>query len=113
MEEIALWCDTEVDEVWFMDDWGSQNSLLISPDMWREFFAPCYRDYINLAHSRGELDRQHLLPEGTPEQIDEAARLLKESFYRDGGFIVQCEFGPAARPDNILRYFAGFCVQRG
>lgn len=161
MEEMALWCDTEVDAVWFMDDWGSQNSLLISPDMWREFFAPCYRDYINLAHSRGkkiffhsdgyimdilpdliemgldavnsqvfcmnpaevgrrfggqitfwgELDRQHLLPEGTPEQIDEAARLLKESFYKDGGFIVQCEFGPAAQPENILRYFTGFSAQ--
>jgi uroporphyrinogen decarboxylase len=28
--------------VWFSDDWGSQNSLLISPAMWRKFFKPRY-----------------------------------------------------------------------
>lgn len=155
MEEMELWCNTEVDAVWFMDDWGSQNSLLISPVMWRKFFAPCYKDYIDLAHSKGkkiffhsdgyildilpdliemgldainsqvfcmdpvelgrrfagkitfwgELDRQHLLPDGTSGQIRSAAKILKKAFYRDGGFIVQCEFGPAANPANILEYF--------
>ncbi len=27
----------------FGDDWGAQNALLISPELWREFFKPRYR----------------------------------------------------------------------
>jgi uroporphyrinogen-III decarboxylase len=30
------------DGIMFADDWGSQNSLLINPDVWRRFFQPRY-----------------------------------------------------------------------
>lgn len=156
LKEMEIWCRTDVDAVFFMDDWGSQTSLLISLEMWREFFWPLYKDYIELAHRCGkkiffhsdgyiidiipdlidlgldainsqvfcmgpeklgerfagkitfwgELDRQHLLPNGTMDEIDAAAELLAASFYRDGGFITQCEFGPAAKPGNIERFFS-------
>jgi hypothetical protein len=37
-----------------MDDWGSQTSLLISPDMWRDMFKPLYKDYCDLIHAAGK-----------------------------------------------------------
>ena len=29
------------------DDWGTQNSLMINPDTWREFFKPAYKEIIS------------------------------------------------------------------
>jgi uroporphyrinogen-III decarboxylase len=53
----------------------------------------------------GELDRQHLLPYGTKEEVQAAARQMKEAFYQDGGVIAQCEFGIGADPDNVQAFF--------
>lgn len=33
-----------VDALWFGDDFGGQNSMLISPGMWRNIFKPRYRE---------------------------------------------------------------------
>jgi len=52
--ELDLWAGTEVDALFIMDDWGSQDSLLISPDLWRRLFKPLYRDYIDIAHANGK-----------------------------------------------------------
>ncbi|MBR4865093.1 MAG: methyltransferase [Clostridia bacterium] len=51
---LQKWAQTDVDTLNFMDDWGSQRALLISPAKWREFFAPMYRDYIEIAHRAGK-----------------------------------------------------------
>lgn len=56
----------------------------------------------------GEIDRQHLLPEGTPSDIDRAVRHVHHHLWRDGGCIAQCEFGPAARPENVREVFAAW-----
>ena len=58
-EELLIWASTDVDALFFMDDWGSQQSLLISPDMWRRIFKPLYREYIEIAHSRGKAIFMH------------------------------------------------------
>ena len=155
MEELTLWAKTEVDALTFMDDWGSQSSLLIAPELWRELFKPLYADYVSVAHAHGkhafmhsdgyitdiipdlidigldalnsqvfcmdveelgrrfageltfwgEIDRQQLLPRGSPAEIAEAAGRMRAAFHRDGGFIAQCEFGPGARPENIYAFF--------
>ncbi len=155
LKELELWASTEVDALMFMDDWGAQNRLLISPKMWRRIFKPLYKDYIDLAHHKGkaifmhsdgctidiipdlielgldalnaqiftmdieelgrrfagkltfwgEIDRQHLLPYGTPHDIEAAVRRVKNALYREGGVIAQCEFGPGARPENVYRVF--------
>lgn len=34
----------------FTDDWGTQLNSFVSPDFWREFFAPRYRKIFDLAH---------------------------------------------------------------
>ncbi len=155
LKEMELWADTQVDALMFMDDWGAQRALLISPKMWRRVFKPLYKEYIDLAHSKGkyifmhsdgyiadilpdlvelgldavnsqiftmdieelgrryagkftfwgELDRQHLLPYGTPGDIDRAVRRVKAALYREGGAIAQCEFGVGARPENVYQMF--------
>lgn len=151
---ITKWAQTDVDAINFMDDWGAQNDLLISPTLWDTYFRPMYRDYIDIArrygkktfmHSDGhtlriipklidlgldamnaqlfcmgtenlrqfrgkitfwgEIDRQHLLPYGTPAQIDAAVQSVYDTLWQNGGCIAQCEFGPGGRPENVLRVY--------
>ncbi|MBI2303061.1 MAG: methyltransferase [Armatimonadetes bacterium] len=52
--EMEMWAATDVDAVSFMDDWGAQNALLISPAQWREVFKPLYRDYCDILHAAGK-----------------------------------------------------------
>jgi uroporphyrinogen decarboxylase len=154
-EELELWGSTEVDALFFADDWGSQKSLLVSPGLWRELFKPLYRDYAAIAHRQGkyafmhsdgfitdifpdlieigvdalnsqvfcmdvgelgrrfagkitfwgEVDRQHLLPYGTPSDVAAAVRTAKEALFRNGGAVAQCEFGIGARPENVAAVF--------
>ena len=161
LEEFELWAKTDVDGLMFMDDWGAQQSLLISPDMWRELFKPLYRNYISLAHDHGkycfmhsdgyitdiipdlielgldalnsqifcmgvetlgrqfrgditfwgEIDRQHLLPYASVDEIAEAVRSVRDSLYDNGGVIAQCEFGPGARPENVYAVFDSWKMQ--
>ena len=54
MKELQCWVKTSADGRSFMDDWGSQKSLLISPAMWREYFKPLYKDYCRLIHRAGK-----------------------------------------------------------
>jgi hypothetical protein len=158
IKELELWATTEVDALYFMDDWGAQKAMLISPVLWREMFMPMYRDYIEIAHRSGkaafmhsdgyitnilpdlielgldaincqvfcmdvktlgercggkitfwgELDRQYILPRGTRAEVKAAVTQLKAAFYRDGGFIAQCEFGAGTNPDNVQAYFTAW-----
>ena len=54
LKEIELWCKTDVDAVRFYDDWGAQQSLLMSPEMWRQTFKPLYAEYCRMIHSAGK-----------------------------------------------------------
>jgi hypothetical protein len=155
LEELELWASTDVDALFFADDWGSQNSLLISPVLWRQLFKPLYRDYAEVAHRHGkyifmhsdghiaaiypdiieigvdalnsqlfcmdvkelgrrfagqitfwgEVDRQRLLPYGSPADVAAAVKVAKEALFRNGGVIAQCEFGLGARPENVAAVF--------
>ncbi|MCE5340002.1 MAG: hypothetical protein LLF92_02575 [Planctomycetaceae bacterium] len=154
LENVERWCQTNVDAIFFMDDWGSQNSLLISPVMWRSVFKPLYKAYIDIAHKYGkkvfmhsdgyiidifpdlielgldainsqifcmgienlaafrgkitfwgEIDRQHLLPYASLDEIREAVKNIGKALYSNGGIIAQCEFGPAAKPENVETVF--------
>ena len=42
-----------VDGLAFFDDWGTQESLLISPRMWRQFLKPAYKRLMDSIHSCG------------------------------------------------------------
>lgn len=155
LKELELWVATDVDGLTFMDDWGAQRALLISPTLWRNYFKPLYKDYIDMAHSHGkyifmhsdghisaiipdlvelgldalnsqlfcmdiedigrkfrgkitfwgEIDRQYILPFGTPEEVIHAVRRVKEALYQDGGVIAQCEFSAGGKPENVYLVF--------
>lgn len=53
----------------------------------------------------GEMDRQHLLPYGSREDIVQAVREVRDALWDGGGVIAQCEFGPGARPENVRTVF--------
>ncbi len=59
LTELEFWVTTDVDGIMFMDDWGAQAQLLISPKMWKELFKPLYRDYCDLIHSRNKFSFMH------------------------------------------------------
>ncbi len=54
LKAVTDWANTDVDGVQIMDDWGSQQSLLISPEMWREIFKPLYKEYCDILRSKGK-----------------------------------------------------------
>jgi len=156
LAELDRWVRTDCDGIWFMDDWGSQQGLLISPAAWRELFKPLYRDYCDriraagkkvLFHSDGhifeiyedlieigvdtvnsqlfcmdierigarfggritfwgEIDRQNILPFGTPEDVRRAVGRVRRALDAGtGGVIAQCEWGTRVPPDNIRAVF--------
>ena len=49
----------------------------------------------------GEIDRQNLLPHGTPQEIQQAVYDVWLHLYDRGGVIAQCEFGLEAKPENV------------
>ena len=156
MQELALLVKTDCDSVCFMDDWGSQNALLISPTQWRTIFKPMYRDYCEMArkadkkvffHSDGwildiyedlveigvdavnsqlfcmpieeigrrfkgritfwgEIDRQHILHFGKPEDVRQAVKRVRAALEDTrGGLIAQCSWCRCDPAQNIAMVY--------
>lgn len=140
----------------FGDDWGTQVSLIISPDTWRKFYKPAYTcmfevcksagkhvhfhsdgvtwtilrdlmdagiDVLNVQHSimdmgaiarefggkvafRSDLDRQHILPNGTPDQVRVHVKEVFEALGTyNGGLIGHGEVAPDVPLENIRAMF--------
>ncbi|MBS3752790.1 MAG: hypothetical protein KGY46_05305 [Anaerolineales bacterium] len=53
LEDIRGWCESDVDGIFMMDDWGSYQYLLINPTVWREIFKPRYQSVFEAVHSAG------------------------------------------------------------
>lgn len=154
-KEVESWAQTPVDAICLMDDWGTQHGLITSPEIFRKYFKPMYKEYIEIAkqygkyvfmHSDGaigeiitdlieigidalnsqlfcmdieelsrkfsgkltfwgEIDRQHMLPEGSQEEIENTVHQVHQLFFKQGGVIAQCEFGPGAKPENVWKVF--------
>lgn len=58
-KELEAWAATNVDGLKWMDDWGTQISLLISPQSWRKWFKPLYAEYVQIAHDAGKKAFMH------------------------------------------------------
>ncbi len=160
LEDMRGWIGSNVDGITFMDDWGTNTSLLINPKTWREVFKPLYRDYVEMIHAAGkfaffhsdgniesifgdlveigidavnsqlftmdietlgrlykgkitfwgEIDRQHILPFGAPEDVKNAVRRVRAALDDgSGGVIAQCEWGkdnPAANVRAVYEAWA-------
>jgi uroporphyrinogen decarboxylase len=60
LEIIRHWRETGVDGIFFSDDWGNQQSLLMNPADWRRFYLPGYRRMFEAAHAAGAQVWMHL-----------------------------------------------------
>lgn len=52
--DVTSWAGSNVDAIFLMDDWGTNRSLLIDPEMWRAIFKPLYKDYCDIIHDAGK-----------------------------------------------------------
>ncbi|MHB9035518.1 MAG: uroporphyrinogen decarboxylase family protein [Armatimonadota bacterium] len=43
-----------LDCIKFADDWGTQNGMIVSPDLWRDVFKPRYARQFELVHKAGK-----------------------------------------------------------
>jgi uroporphyrinogen decarboxylase len=59
LRELEFWVTTDVDAIMFMDDWGSQTSLLINRETWLSLFKPLYREYCEIAHAHNKFAFMH------------------------------------------------------
>jgi len=156
MRHLEYVVKTDVDAVFFMDDWGAKDALLISPQMWVEYFKPLYKEYVDMAHAHdkfafmhsdghilaiyehlidigvdavnsqlftmpieeigqrfkgkitfwGEMDRQNILPFGTPEDVRQAVERVKVAIGDPrGGVIGQAEFNMGYPMENLRAFF--------
>jgi uroporphyrinogen decarboxylase len=159
LENTRLWCQTAVDGICFMDDWGSNLNLLISPRTWREIFKPLYCQYIDMIHAAGkkvffhsdgniqaiygdlieigmdainsqlfvmdieelarkykgkvtfwgEIDRQRILPFGTPEEVRAAVQRVRAALDDgSGGLIALLDWGKNDPLENVEAAFAAW-----
>lgn len=53
LKRIALWTAAGADGILIEDDWGTQQALLIRPDLWREVFKPTYCRLVEAIHDGG------------------------------------------------------------
>lgn len=51
--QIKNVADIGADSIFIEEDWGTQTQTLISPEMWREFFNPRFRNICSYTHSLG------------------------------------------------------------
>ena len=60
IEYVKMLIDNlEPDAVFSHDDWGTKESLFMSPEMWREFFKEPYRRFYGYIRSRGVIAIHH------------------------------------------------------
>jgi uroporphyrinogen decarboxylase len=156
---IDKWTKLEYDGLHFGDDWGSQHSLLIRPEVWRRIFRPRYAALFERVHAAGldvwfhtdgtvneiigdlieigvdvvnvqaavvghdwiarnargrvafrtDIDRQRILPFGSPAEVkEEVHRTFECCGTRHGGLIACGEVGPDVPLENIRAMYEAF-----
>ncbi|MBN1401404.1 MAG: hypothetical protein JXA74_11240 [Anaerolineae bacterium] len=145
-----------LDSIHFRDDWGTQESLMISPSLWRDFFKPSYAKLFAMTreagkhvwfHSdgaiasiiadlveigvqvlnpqtdligreklaalcgdvlciQGDIDRQWVLPYGSPDDARAAVRADIDAFgRRNGGYIGRAESAGDVPLENLIAVY--------
>jgi uroporphyrinogen decarboxylase len=156
---IDKWLSFHYDGIHFADDWGDQKSLLISPETWRSFFRPVYKEMFQKVTSAGlhvhfhsdgaifeiigdlidlgarvincqanvigldrlkkryagsvcfrtDLDRQKIVPFGTPADVKRHVRDVFDHLGTPKGGIIACgEIAPDMPLENIRAMYQAF-----
>jgi uroporphyrinogen decarboxylase len=149
----------DLDSILFRDDWGTQESLMISPSLWRSFFKPAYAELFGRTRAAGksvwfhsdgvidardggivpdlieigvqvlnpqvdvmgrervaelcagriclqaDIDRQWVLPYGTPDDARAAVRADMDAFWRNGGYIGRAEAAGDTPLENLAAVY--------
>ncbi len=53
MRQVDIYADIGADGVVFWEDWGTEDRLLVSPEMWHRMFRPDFERLIAHTHSKG------------------------------------------------------------
>jgi len=54
LRRIERWGATnKVDAIMLRDDWGTQQALMIAPELWRRIFLPAYQTLVDAIHATG------------------------------------------------------------
>jgi hypothetical protein len=88
----------EFDALYMFDDWGAQTGAMISPAMWREFYAEPYRRIVDAAHAAGMDFWLHSCGRVTD---------LIEEFIRAGMDLVNPYQSGACGYEEVARRYAG------
>jgi len=56
---MERWIEIGCDIIGFADDLGSNNQLLMNPEIWRKFYKPVYRRMCDLIHESGAKTWMH------------------------------------------------------
>jgi uroporphyrinogen-III decarboxylase len=159
LERMRIWLELEIDAFQVRDDWGTQETLMINPTLWRAFFKPAYQEICDLVHDAGrhvwfhsdgaiasiipdmieigvdvinpqvplvgvemlgrehggdvcflgDVDRQQLLPFGTPKEIECYVKDVIEALGAyNGGYIGRGELAPDVPLENARAMFEAF-----
>lgn len=124
LDRILEAAEGKIDIVLTGDDFGAQNGLLVSADMWRRFVKPGFAAYLDLIASHQTLSMHHtcgsvveiipdfitcgldVLQSVQPEAKGMSASVLQREFGRDicfhGGVSIQRTM-PHGTPEDIFR----------
>ena len=72
-----------VDYFGYMDDWGSQQTLLIPPEVWRKIFKPAYKKIFSLVRDAGKEILFHsdgMIIDIIPDLIEMGVTMLNPQF---------------------------------
>jgi len=84
LKEVEAWASTEVDAISLMDDWGSQQGLIVSPEVFRQIFLPMYREYAEVAKHYGKYLFMHsdgYIMDIMPDLIDVGVHALNAQIF--------------------------------
>lgn len=114
----------DIDAIWFSDDWGQQNGLIMGPELWRRYIKPRKAKMIDRVHQAGKKAVMHccgsvmdILPEIIEIGLDGLQSLQPEAM---DPFVLKREYGkdivlwgggpsqsliPFGRPEEIREHF--------
>jgi uroporphyrinogen-III decarboxylase len=160
LHSLSLVLEAKPDAIFFSDDWGTQDRLMVRPEFWRAFFKPRYKKMFSLVHDHdayvyfhsdgyimdiipdlaeisvdilnpqfscfkleeladvvhnrlcisSDIDRQYLLPKGTPREIDSYIKKVVDLFSHEGkgGLICRGEINIDVPLKNVVAMYQAF-----
>ncbi len=97
LKRIEIWLDYGVDGLFFRDDWGTQQELMVRPAAWREFFKPSYKRLFDAVHAGGKHVFFHsdgVIHEIIPDLIEIGVDAINAQIPVMDAAMLAREFGP-------------------